>query len=147
MKNPLKSDTSAGLGLLAARVPLGVFLIVVGYWKFQAGVSQFASSNVGNVPSFISHEWGLHYLQSVPYAEMAVGVMLILGLLTRLAGFIGAAMIISFTIGATGWKQPGLPFHPNLIYIGLMLTVFLTGPGKMSLDSVLFKKRSPSFDE
>jgi|SRR6185437_10143137 len=141
MKNPLKTETSVGLGLLLARLPIGAFFLTLGYWKLRGGVDSFISANIGSVPHAVPHEWGYHYLQAIPYAEMAVGVMLIIGLLTRLAGFVGAAMIVTFTIGVTGIAQQGLPFHPNLIYIGLLTMVFLVGPGKISLDGVWFKKR------
>lgn len=142
MRNPFKTDTSAGLGLLAARLPMGAFFLLLGISKLRGGVDSFVSSYIADVPSSVPHEWGVHYLQGVPYAEIAIGAMLILGLLTRLAGFVGAAMIVTFMIGVTGWKSAPLPFHPNLIYIGVLLAIFLVGPGKISLDGILFGKKS-----
>jgi uncharacterized membrane protein YphA (DoxX/SURF4 family) len=121
---------------------MGGFFLMLGIAKLRGGVDSFVSSAIGGVPTAVPHEWGLHYLQAVPYAETAIGAMLILGLLTRLAGFVGAAMITTFIIGATGWKAEPLPFHPNFIYVGVLLTLFLVGPGKISLDGMLFKKKS-----
>jgi uncharacterized membrane protein YphA (DoxX/SURF4 family) len=146
MKNPLKTDGSAGLGLLAARVPMGIFFLVLGYWKLQAGVSLFVANNLSAVPQPVPREWGFHYLQGVPYAEVTVGAMLILGLLTRLAGFVGAAMVVTFMIGTHLYKADGLPFHPNFIYVGILLTIFLVGPGRISLDRLFFKKRTTLAD-
>ncbi len=136
-----KKATANGIGLLLARVPMGVFFLVLGYWKFHGGVNNFIQGHISQVPSMVPHDWGYRYLQAVPYAEMAVGALLILGLLTRIAGGVGAAMIISFTIAATGWKQEGLPFNPNLIFIGLLLAILLVGPGKMSLDHLFFYEK------
>ena len=144
MRNPLKTENSHGLGMLAARIPMGVFFLALGYGKFHGGVDSFVSTYIGHVPPNVPHEWGMRYLQAIPYAEMAVGALLILGLFTRLAGFVGAAMVVTFMVGVTGWRMAPLPFHPNIIYIGLLLAIFLVGPGKLSLDGMLFKRRAAS---
>ena len=143
MKNPLKTETSAGLGLLAARVPMGMFFLIAGYGKFtgSGGVSGFVSQSRSGIPGWISPQLGHYYLGAVPYLEVIVGAFLVLGLLTRLVGLIGALMITSFIIGATGIRGNGLPFSPNLIYLGLLLLVFLVGPGKLSVDALLFGGR------
>jgi len=147
MRNPLNCDRSTGLGMLLARVPMGVFFICAGYYKWKGGVDSFVSQNSDKLPTWGPHEWGMHYLQAIPYAELAVGVLLIVGFLTRLSGLVGALMVATFTYAVTGWRTPaGQPFNIsfNLIFIGLLLAIFLVGPGRISLDGLLFgKKASP----
>ena len=46
--------------------------------------------------------------------------MLMAGLFTRVAGFFATLMVLSFTIAVTGLHAKGLPFHPNLIYLGIV---------------------------
>src|SRR5947199_259515 len=137
MRNPLKSDRSTGLGMLAARVPMGVMFLCAGYAKLDHWRSDTFVSNFGDkLPTWAPHEWGMHYMQAIPYAEMAVGALLIIGLLTRLSGLIGALMVASFTYAITGWRTTSpQPFNlqPNLIFIGLLLAIFLVGPGRLSL--------------
>ena len=143
MKNPLKSENSNHLGLLLARLPIGAFMLVAGIFKVNGGVHQFVLSNIANVPASVPHDWGRQYLHAVPYLEIVIGAMLVLGLLTRLAALIAALMVITYTIGATGLRPPNMPFTPNLIYIGILLLVFLVGPGRFSADGA-FSGRSPS---
>ena len=47
MRNPLKTENSHGLGMLAARIPMGVFFLVLGYGKFHGGVDSFVSTFIG----------------------------------------------------------------------------------------------------
>lgn len=141
MRNPLKSDDAASLGLFLARLPMGLFFLIAGYSKLHGGVSNFVSSYQSYIPSWAPADLGVRYLQLVPYLEVAVGAMLVLGLLTRLAGLVGALMVITYIISVTGVKAPPLPFHPNMIYLGVLLTLFFVGPGKLSLDGMFFSKR------
>jgi putative oxidoreductase len=141
MRNPLKSDESVSLGLLLARLPMGLFFLVAGVKKLHGGVNGFVETFQSYIPHWAPPEAGVRYLQLVPYLEVAVGAMLVLGLLTRLAGLIGALMVISYMVAVTGVRDPQLPFHPNMIYLGVLLTLFFAGPGKLSLDGFLFAKR------
>ncbi len=143
MKNPLKTDRSTNLGLLLGRLPMGLFILLAGVFKLQGGAAAFASANASKIPSWAPQDLGHQYLRAIPYMEVAVGAMLIFGLLSRVAGLVGALMIASFTIAITGWREPK-PFDPNLIFIGLMLVTFLTGPGGISVDGALFGKKSKS---
>jgi uncharacterized membrane protein YphA (DoxX/SURF4 family) len=140
MKNPLRSERSFDLGLLLARLPMGAFFLIAGVEKVHGGVEKFVQSFITDVPHAIPRAWGEGYLRAFPWLEIAVGILLILGLFTRLGGFIGALMVISITIGFTGVITKGLPFHPNMIYLGLLLALLLVGPGRMSLDAMMFKR-------
>lgn len=152
MKNPLRSERSSDLGLLAARLPMGAFFLIAGCTKiFSIGVDNFVSfaSHSGHIPSAVPEAWVHTYLHTVPFLELAVGLMLVLGLFGRLGGLVGALLVISFTIGytrlhGTSPSDQALPFHPNFIYLGLLLMVFLLGPGRMSLDALIFKRRRTS---
>ena len=138
MKNPLRSESSYNLGLLLARLPIGILFVVVGVMKLQSGVQAFVSSQIGNVPSQVPHAWGEGYLHALPYVEIAVGAMLILGLFGRLAGLVGGLVVASIMIGSTGVFATGHMFHPNVIYTGLLFAILLLGPGRLSLDGVMF---------
>ena len=70
-------------------------------------------------------------------AELVAGVLLMLGLFTRLACVLtaGVMLFISFQLG-TGivWYNDQHPF----LFVLLALMLFCTGPGKWSLDAVFF---------
>jgi uncharacterized membrane protein YphA (DoxX/SURF4 family) len=148
MTNPLRTEKSLNLGLLLARLPMGAFFLIAGIQKLHMGIDRFVgyARSSGSAPRAVPPEWVNNYLHAVPFLELAVGTLLILGLVGRLGGLIGALMVISFTIGYSGLhgqspSDQGLPFHPNLIYLGLLLLVFLAGPGRISLDGLLFGRK------
>ena len=74
-------------------------------------------------------------------AEFFGGIMLIIGLFTRLGSF-----LICFTMLVAGFivdkgdffGEGEMPFA----YAAILCTIFLAGPGKLSLDHYFFKKSS-----
>lgn len=139
MKSPLKSETSFNLGLLLARLPIGILFVVAGVMKLRGGVEGFVRSQIGNVPHQVPYGWGEGYLHALPYVEVVIGAMLILGLFGRVAGLVGALVVTSIIIGSTGVFMPGTcMFHSNVIYACLLVTILLLGPGRMSLDGLMF---------
>jgi uncharacterized membrane protein YphA (DoxX/SURF4 family) len=82
------------------------------------------------------------YLAALPYAEIAVGTLLVLGLLTRVGGFFASLMLLSFIVAVTGVKGAGdAPFQTNVVFLGLALLLFFAGGGKIGLDGMLFGKK------
>jgi len=90
------------IGLLA-RLALGGVLLVAGYLKvvdLDGAVRSVVAYDLFDyeVAKFI----GL----TLPVLEIAVGVLLIVGLLTRAAGFAGAALMVIFIVGiASAWAR------------------------------------------
>ena len=139
MNNPLKSFSSLSLGLLLARIPMGAFFIIAGYKKLMViGMQKFIEENIQHVPATVPHDLGSYYLHALPYLEMAVGTLLIVGFVTRFMGLLGAAMVVSFVIGSTGLMNSATGFHSNVIFIGLLSLLFFSGAGALSLDGLLF---------
>src|SRR5690348_17282970 len=149
MTNPLKTNASASLGLLLARLPVGAFFVLAGYDKvFKTGVDNFvklATATARPLPFEVSHGAMNAYLHAVPFLELVIGTWLIVGMLSRISAFVAGLMLVSFIIGCTGITFSGMPFHPNLVYLGVLLCVLLAGAGTLSLDQFLFnkKKRKP----
>jgi putative oxidoreductase len=72
-------------------------------------------------------------------AEFFGGIMLIIGLFTRLASF-----LICFTMLVAGFVVDKGDFFGEgempFAYAAILFTIFLAGPGKLSLDHYFFKK-------
>jgi uncharacterized membrane protein YphA (DoxX/SURF4 family) len=97
---------------------------------------------------FMSESLSRNYLTTLPFAELILGILLMVGLVTRFAAAVLALLLVSFTIavgvpaamGQLG-EQVKLPFHPNIVFLGTALALMLCGPGWISVDRFLFRPR------
>ena len=129
------------IGLFVARVPLGAYFLLAGVAKLRGGVGKFVEGSLSTAREHLPEKWASIYLNALPYAEIVLGGMLILGLLTRVTSFIMSALLVSFIMAVTGIKHEALPFEPNLIFLGLALGLVFCGPGRLSIDGLLFGPR------
>jgi putative oxidoreductase len=127
------------LGPLLARITVGVLFISTGWGKVH---------NLAKVAAFFAE---LHIpapaLQAtfVSYVELIGGALVLIGLCTRLAA---VPLICSMTVAiltAKASEVHGLPDLFGLVewtYLVLFAWIALAGPGRMSLDHLLFARRS-----
>src|SRR5262245_29335411 len=122
-------STRLNLGLLFARVPLGLYFLLAGYAKiFKTGIANFVDFGMKNLPAFLPPTLGKAYLYALPFVECLVGLMVILGFFGRVGALIKALILISILM-AMGVTDQGKPFHSNVILLGLALLLALVGPG------------------
>lgn len=140
MKNPLASDLSGNLGLLLARIPLGLYFALAGYAHFKT--QNFATQYVAALPAWMPSEAGKGYSSVLPFIEMAVGGLLILGLTTRFGGFLAAA-ITGLLVAAAGITLDPAAANQLLpiIVLGLSILLLCMGGGKFTLDNFLFNRK------
>jgi uncharacterized membrane protein YphA (DoxX/SURF4 family) len=146
VRNPLASSTSAGVGLLLARLPVGAMLVLTG-WRIlrRSGLPEFLLDNLQLVMTHIPEGPARTYLNLFPYVCIVLGLTMTLGLLTRASGFLGAALLVSlayFRAGMVGFINPNPQYAYQLlnaptVYSLFALVVFFAGPGKLSLDHVI----------
>jgi putative oxidoreductase len=82
-------------------------------------------------------------------AEFAIGLCLILGLATRYAALVCAIfLIVATALAHRYWEYPAAQmtaqknnFVKNLAIFGGALIIFVTGPGRFSIDRMLSRKR------
>jgi uncharacterized membrane protein YphA (DoxX/SURF4 family) len=135
------SPKAMNLGLLLARAPLGVWLVLAGFAKFSAdgGVQRFVKQFAGVVPGWVPESAGRYYLTGVPYAEIVIGAALVLGVAGRLGGMLASLLIGSLMLlTITGIRAANLPFNPNVALLGVALLVCLAGPGAFSMDRFMW---------
>ncbi len=120
--------------LLLLRIVIGFFLVIHGKEVFDAAKMEEYT------------KWDSFKTSAImPYigkgAEFVAGVLLIVGLFTRLASLItiGTFAYIAFFIGnGKFWMEDQHPFM--FVLFGVLF--FFTGPGAASLDEVLSKKKN-----
>lgn len=134
MKSPFMSSgpLSQDLGLLILRLLSGSVLLTHGYPKFQKimqGDLKFGNPlGLGEIPSL--------YLST--FAEFLCAILVIIGLYTRLALIplminMSVAFFIVHSADAFGIKELAL------LFLGMFIVLFLTGPGRYSVDNKLDK--------
>ena len=141
----IRHSMATSLGLLLARIPLGAYFIFASVMKLRMGVDNFVNAMLPSAMKFLPEHLARMYLSYLPWVELSIGILLILGLLTRVMAAIMTLLLISFTLhtGVSGTLSPDvkLPFHPYLVYLGLALAIMLCGPGWLSLDGLIFRPR------
>jgi putative oxidoreductase len=133
------------LGLLLARLPVGLLFFLYGWMKlFKMGVGNFVTMSEKSIPGYLPHALGIAYLHLVPFAEFLVGLAIMLGAFSRVAGLISSLMLISFMMAVTGvgGGEKGPPFNNSIIYLGVTLLLMFAGAGFISIDGMLLDRRT-----
>ncbi|MFN3167115.1 MAG: DoxX family protein [Phycisphaeraceae bacterium] len=150
-KTPLTQD----IGLLVLRATLGLYLLIAGIGKvrgeFSNGVGSFYKGKgfQGLQPDWLPDAFAAPYGYALPWLEVIVGALLIVGLLGRFAAIGGFLMLASFTIvkvestgSITGLKPDEVgSFNANYIQSAAYLLLVLAGCGRIAVDTLVFKKR------
>lgn len=131
---PWRSASSAlSASALLLRLIFGGLMIPHGYAKL-AHFTEYQSDFLNLLGLGTSVSLGLAI-----FAELGCSVLLVLGLLTRLAliPLIGTALVIVFM--AHGGEILGDGEH-GFLYLGVYIALLLTGPGQYSVDQLLFSR-------
>ena len=129
----------AGFAPLILRVMAGIIMAVHGWQKLQGGPANFGSQALANLgvplPVFMGYV--------VTFAELIGGILLIVGLLSRLAALILAiemvftTLLVKINVGFIGSPGSGAGAELDLILLAAFLAILLVGPGRLSLDELL----------
>ena len=122
-------------GLALVRLAVGIFFIYHGWEMFdQAIINRYLGWEQFKNPS------GKLMVYSGKAGELIAGILLVLGLFTRIACLliIGVMGYIAFFVGkGIIWYDDQHPF----LFVLLGFVFFFTGPGDFSLDKLIFKKK------
>jgi putative oxidoreductase len=136
---PLRLSPRVSVGLLVLRLVAGLAFIFHGYGKITNPFAWLPPE--AGVPSIVQ---GLAAL-----SEFGGGLAWILGLLTPLASFgLACAMAVAVWMHAIVRGDPFVPsgaggsYELASIYFCIAVLLLLAGPGRFSLDRVVFGKRT-----
>lgn len=140
----LKSlDRYRDCGLLLMRIGIGVIFFFHGYPKLKAGPQMWVGLATGVGLTFAPAFWGF----MAAFAEAVGGLLLAIGLLTRVAAF----LLVCDMAGALTYHlrhhDPFMTYSHALEMLFVFAGLFLIGPGKYSPDECCCKKGSPGTAE
>lgn len=129
------------IALLLNRVALGVLFVLAGIRKLiptaEANVldkmNGFAAKVASDAP--LPEILGKAYGYALPWTEVVVGLLLLIGVLTRLSAVLIGLMLVSFIIamGPEWWPDRGPAFSKNFILLTLCILIATTGSGKFAV--------------
>jgi putative oxidoreductase len=127
---------TAGWIPTAVRVVAGCFFVSTGMGKFLDYSKEVSDFRGFEVP------WPEVAVPAVGTVELVGGLLLVMGLLTRLAAFALALNMVGAL--ATAGRVEGGSFHLVYAPILLVLMVFLcwSGPGRLAIDTRMAERRS-----
>lgn len=131
-------DALVDIGLLVLRVGIGIIFILHGFPKLMGGVETW--TQIGSTMSIIGINfaptlWGF----MAAFAESIGGFLIILGLMHRpIALMLVFTMIIALLMHVTGGDPFGI-FSNALKALVVFVALFITGPGKYSVDYRYFR--------
>lgn len=132
-------STSVSLGLLSARIGLGVVFMFHGAQKL---FGMFGGQGLGGLSQML----GPMVAGLVGVGEFFGGLAVLVGLLSRFSAathiliMLGAIVMVH---GKHGFAMADNGFEFNFVLITLALPILLAGPGKFALASLLPRKLKP----
>ena len=150
----------SGIGIFLSRVLLGLYFALAGLAKIGGelrdadgrlaanfGAFYRGPAYQGLEPSFLPEALSAPYGYALPWAELVIGLLLLLGLFTRIMGLLTFLMLVSFLVaqiftnGLDGLAPGPGPFNTNFILAALSLIFVFSGPGRLALDHVIGRNR------
>lgn len=135
----------SGVAPVITRLIVGVIMAYHGYLKLTGGVAAYAGGMLG--PLGVPAPTQVAYLQIL--AELGGGILLIIGLLTRVTAVVEAVILVLAIIlvktdigliGPMGAPLPGAEL--DLALIAGFISLILLGPGRPSVDHMIGIEKS-----
>jgi uncharacterized membrane protein YphA (DoxX/SURF4 family) len=139
--NPFSTQAASNFGLFLARATLGMYLAAIGYRGVLDGVSNFARANLKYMPTWLKPQYSEVFLTLYPVVHVVAGILLALGICTRISAFCLASTLLVYIVCRTGFQGPeGMPFEPNVIFLAIAIALLTNGGGNLTLPFLLGKK-------
>lgn len=123
------------------RLALGVNFFGHGFFRVLTGVSAFAQGTAqGMAKGPLPHALSLGFGYCIPWIEILLGTLLIVGLLTRPTLIAGALFMVALTFGTTSiqnWNGAGSQLNYSLIFFAML---WLVEANSLSVDSLLARR-------
>ncbi|AFL88233.1 putative membrane protein [Terriglobus roseus DSM 18391] len=123
------------------RLALGINIFGHGFFRILSGVGAFANGAVNGMDKGpLPHALSLAFLYATPFIELILGILLTLGLFTRLALIGGSLFMIALTFGTTStqnWNGAGTQLQYSLVFFVML---WLVEANSLSVDGMMGRK-------
>jgi thiosulfate dehydrogenase [quinone] large subunit len=143
---PLKDPANASdlsLAYLFLRATLGVNIMLHGVARLLGGSGRFVSMLAQQYHSApLPHSLVAAFAYSLPWIEAALGLLVLVGLFTRVSLSLGALLILVLTFGSSlleDWQAAGLQLVYAAVYAALLAWV---SANRFSVDAFIHRDES-----
>jgi uncharacterized membrane protein YphA (DoxX/SURF4 family) len=135
-----KGKANSSFGLFLIRLSVGAMFLIAG------------SKKLYDVEGFIKHVKDMQVLPEnlafifgfiLPFAEVILGSLLIIGLFTPITSFFLSVLTICIIVSTGILPSLGVPFDYNYIILACTIAIFFSGAGGLSFDALLEEKKTP----
>lgn len=124
------------------RLALGMNIFGHGFFRILSGVGNFANGMAqGMDKGPLPHSLTLSFGYCIPWIELTIGTLLLLGLFTRFALAAGALMMVALTFGTTSvqnWNGAGTQLMYSFIFFAML---WLVEADRISVDGLLLRRK------
>lgn len=129
------------IGYATLRLAIGVNIACHGLFRILSGVAEFASGMAASMAKGpLPHALSLGYGYCIPWIELSLGTLLLLGLFTRFALTAAALFIVTLTFGTASiqnWQTAGGQLLYSLFFFFLLWHV---EANTLSVDRILSRR-------
>ena len=132
------------------RLPIGVLFFFAGLGKFLGGHGKFVAYLVNDMSAktWLPHFSLVLFANVLPFVELTVGALLLVGLLTRPVLVVTALLLTTLAFGKV-LAQDNQTVAQNINYVFITaIAFFFSRRDLFSLDTLMFKKKAmPEFQK
>lgn len=118
-------------GPLLIRCSIGAWFVLAGLMKLDNPslfVQQVERMNI--IPAPFSTLYGI----LLPYLELGVGALLVLGVFTTLGAILASVLLLSFVFAFGIFPSGGALFNKDILILAAALSLLYSGAGAFSID-------------
>jgi len=124
------------------RLALGMNIFGHGFFRILSGVGNFANGMAqGMDKGPLPHALSLSFGYCIPWIELTLGALIILGLFTRFALAAGTLLMVALTFGTTSvqnWNGAGTQLMYSFIFFAML---WLVEANSISADGLLSRRK------
>jgi thiosulfate dehydrogenase [quinone] large subunit len=128
------------LGYFLLRFALGVNLFIHGVIRLGGNYDKFVNTEMDQFAASPLPTWSVDaFVRAIPYAESAIGALLILGLATRFISVVGGLVMVCLIFGIGTLQKWDVASEQMIYVLFYFILLFLIEWNRFSLDQWLGK--------